>query len=93
MANLTLVDPVNPTAQEAIYLRATQALEIINDNNRVFNILEFDPEHMGSDSYQGDAVRIEKQYYYKIQSYIDDLFERNPQWESKIGSIGQFIYN
>ena len=47
LANITLVDKKNPTAQNAMYLRASQAISIMSSANKELNILNFCPEKLG----------------------------------------------
>ena len=47
LANVTLVDKENPTAQEGMYLQAGQAIKIMSTANKKLNMLDFCPEKLG----------------------------------------------
>ena len=47
LANITLVDKKKPSAQQAMYLRANQAIDIMSHANKELNMLDFCPEKLG----------------------------------------------
>ena len=92
-ANYTLLDKVDPVAEEAMYLRAPQAAKLIQNQCKEFNVFDYDPDVIGKNSYQSDALKTSKMYYKKFRFYVDNLFESHKEsWEGKIPAICQFIY-
>ena len=60
--------------------------------NSKFNVMEFDPDHLGKDCYESDAVTISRAYYKKLQTYIEYLFEKHEDsWKGKTAEMGDFL--
>ena len=74
VANLTLVDSKRPTAERLFYLSFEKSGALINQENSKFNIMEFDPDHLGRDSYESEAVVMSRALHKKLQIYIEYLF-------------------
>ena len=36
--------------------------------------MEFDPDHLGKDSFESDAVKMSRAYYKKLETYISYIF-------------------
>ena len=54
--------------------------------------MEFDPEHLGKDSYESEAVTMSKAHYDKLRLYIEYLFEKYEEtWTGKTREMGEFI--
>ena len=64
-------------AEKIFYLNAKDSVKLMKKTNSSFNILEYDPEHLGENSYESDAVKISKALYKKLEFYIDYLFIKN----------------
>lgn len=60
--------------------------------NSKLNVMEFDPDHLGKDCYESDAVTISRAYYKKLQVYIEYLFEKHEDsWKGKTAEMGDFL--
>ena len=71
----------------------TQAAKTIIETNNRFNILEFDPEHLGLNSFESDAVKMSRAYHRKIKTYVNYLLYRHRgDWENKIERIYAFLF-
>ena len=66
LANYTLVDYKKPLAERIFYLSFPKSGHLINEQNSKFNIMEFDPDHLGKDSYESDAGIMSRAYYKKL---------------------------
>ena len=54
--------------------------------------MEFDPDHLGKDSYESDAVTISRAYYKKLSIYIEYLFEKHQDsWMGRTAEMGEFL--
>ena len=64
------------------------------DQNSKFNIMQFNPEYLAQNSYESDAVKISKLYYYKLKKYIDYLcWAHADAFSGKTVEYGKFLYN
>ena len=54
--------------------------------------MEFDPDHLGQDSYESDAVIISRANYKKLRVYIEYLFEKYENtWAGRTRQMGDFL--
>ena len=66
MANLSLIDHQNPMAERVFYLDRNRSVKMIIEENLKFNIMEFEPDIIGEDSYESDSIKMERGYYSKL---------------------------
>ena len=94
MASLNLIDADEPGLEKVMYLRGPQSVKFMSDNNARLNMLEFCPEVLGKNSYESDCIKIERQYYNRLENYIDYLFKHNENsWKGQTERMGKFIYD
>ena len=90
--NVTLVDHIQPLGERATYLSAAKSVHIITSQNSKFNVMEFDPEHLGKDAYECDASIMSTALHKKLEVYIEYLFEKHEDsWRGKTAEMGDFL--